>query len=77
MSICSTKGDITRNKGEHIFNEKVEPHSLNPVVLKYMLNRTEIVDYLSLVKCPLILLPLFLEEKKNASSEGRHYEAVQ
>lgn len=56
--------------------KKVKPKSNRAVALKYMLSSEEIVDYLSLVKSPLILLSLFLREKI-ASSEKSLHETLQ
>ena len=44
--------------------KKVKPKSTKLVVLKYIFNNEDTVVYLSWVKCPLILLSLFLREKK-------------
>lgn len=55
-------GGISLRTKRSIFSiRKVGPKSTSPVVFKYMFNSGEIVDFLSLVKCPLIL---FLKRKK-------------
>lgn len=69
-------GKIPTDKPEYIFNEKVEPKSTRPVIVKYMLNKENVVllNYLSWV----ILLSLFLREKKNIYIyEERHHEKLQ